>query len=133
MGLRLPGLCLSAVLYAAAALPCAVGEAAQPISDIFDGAYAGQGELLAHLSDSGCSPGLAYFGSISGGGLLAESITGGEIIRGIVTRRGFVTGSYTFADGREADYEGLIEGRTLVAGVSSPDGFCTWLIKLQRQ
>lgn len=133
IGLGSPGLVLSAAVYVAAALACSQSEAAEPISDIFDGAYGGQGQLLAHLSDPGCSVGLAYFGSIAGGGLHAESTTGSDVIRGIVTRRGFVTGSYTFADGRETAYEGLIEGRALVAGVTSPGGQCTWLIKLQRQ
>lgn len=123
----------SFALLALAALVAAGPALAEPISDRFDGQYAGTIHVVAALSQQGCRDRAPHEVTIKKGIMHGRSAALGTRISGFVTSDGFFTGSYRFSDGAKTGFEGSIEDGTLVGGVFSTDQHCAWLVKLTKR
>jgi hypothetical protein len=105
---------------------------ADPVSSAFDGRYEGSGQLLAHLSQSGCAKAPdAVDMAIVKGSIQGKTVDGGRI-NGLMTSDGFFTGTYRFADGARSAIEGRIDGGSLVGSVIKSET-CAYLLSLDKR
>lgn len=65
------------------------GLLAEPVSDKYDGRYAGEIEVIWPLSTGACEDGTDYDVEIRNGSIHGEALTSGAKIQGIVTSDGF--------------------------------------------
>ena len=100
---------------------------AENVSSAFDGRYWGARELHTELSVGNCADGETHSLVIRNGAMWDTNGT----IQGIVTSDGFFTGSHEI-DGLRRPFEGSIERDKLVGGVTSADGECVWMVRLEK-
>gem|GEM_PF-5506103 len=125
---NLCGIAAVAGLGGILAIPALAGS----ISPAFDGRYEGSGQLLTHLSQSGCqkAPG-AVDVTISKGNIRGKAADGNRI-SAFVTAGGFFTGTCHFADGTRSAIEGRIGDSSLVGSVIKRET-CAYLLTLNKK
>ena len=117
-----------------ASAACAIGimsSAHAVVSGRFDGVYRGSVDLANERSYGACDEINLTVIDIRDGALRAYDRNGFQIVKALVTDKGFLWGAFYFSDGAEAPIEGMIsaDGR-LTAGITH--GGCAWVVDLAR-
>lgn len=110
----------------------AIPAQAEPISPAFDGQYQGSGQLLSYMSQGSCkkAPG-DYKIRISNGNIRGRA-KDGDRMSGFVTKGGFFTGTYHFADGTKSTIQGQVDHNSAIGGVFKGET-CAYLLTLNKQ
>ena len=104
---------------------------AEPISAAFDGHYQGSGELLSYLSQGSCKKAPDSYTIRIAKGDIRGGAKGGTRIRGFVTKNGFFTGTYQFADGTKSTIQGQVDKDSVVGSVIKRET-CAYLLTLNK-
>lgn len=105
---------------------------ADPISDRFDGVYAGEIRLNRAISTGDCSTLSLTRVEISEGNMWGYDSDGTRVARGWVTEDGFFTGEFELPSGKRAGFEGVVdEDGVFTGGIVEKE--CAWLADLKQK
>jgi hypothetical protein len=104
---------------------------AEPISAAFDGHYQGSGELLTYLSQGDCKKVPDQYTVRIAKGDIRGGAKNGDRISGFVTKNGFFTGTYRFADGTKSTIQGRV-GEGAVVGSVIKRETCAYMLTMNK-